>query len=531
MASIQSAAGCCQRKTERREFGEIKPQCLCCQQSRIKCHEYTSSKTKHPNKLNTTIQPHSMSCTAVDESRDTAQHGTHLANTKERDLHLRDQLPLGDDRATCEAPYSAPSSTAVADVGIPAVIIDTNAPLTSNRSPSSTKIQNDVQTQEDEDLEGIVSIISRKLVLDRTAESNALPFVLQGYAAWIGRLAFDPMKMMGIARNFVFNHFGDGDQSRWIIGLLANIGTKVGSVELVEGQHNSMLSALQVAVRRRIGAVNSLHNPGTDVLVKALDCAVEAMLVHFYASPVDQAMTLRHEVAPIFRQLCPEPPGAPIDICALLNHPLGCLWHYAEMDIIFSVVSDTPTLFRYRVGIPGSQLSDSHRPVQVDQGDGIIQWLHGVPNQLILLFSRIKTMQHDKVTPNEGMITEFEQEIRGMKPFTGPSSEPFLGIMRSFVQECWRQTAYVYLYMAVCGDSSDTPRVKEAFKRFMRLINGTKPGRLPQRVLRLYSRDRTHVSTTFITFVIEDYWARADIEGRPVTWSDVSVSRKRVLGV
>ncbi|KAH7345528.1 hypothetical protein B0J17DRAFT_640219 [Rhizoctonia solani] len=366
---------------------------------------------------------------------------------KESGLQLQDPLPPGDDLVASEASSGVPSNTAVAGIRIPTGVIDTNVPLVPNRSSPSAERQDDVQAREDEDLDGIVSTIRRELVLDKTAESNALPFVLQGYAAWIGRMAFDPMKMTGIARNFVFNHFGDGDQSRWIIGLLANIGSKVGSVELVEGQHNPMLAALQVAVRQRIGATNSLDNPETAELIKALDCAVEAMLVHFYASPVDQAMTLRHEAAPIFRRLCPEPPGAPIDIHALLNHPLGCLWHYAEMDIIFSVVSDMPTLFRYKVAIPGSQLPNPYRSVPAVQGDGIIQWMHGVPNQLILLFAYIKTMQHDGIAPNEEVIASFEREIREMQPFTGSSSEPFLTIMRSLVQECWRQVAYVYLYM------------------------------------------------------------------------------------
>ncbi|CAE6473854.1 unnamed protein product [Rhizoctonia solani] len=202
----------------------------------------------------------------------------------------------------------------------------------------------------------VVSVIRRQPVLDKTAESNALPFVLQGYARWINRLALDPLKMTDIARDFVFGQFQDGDQSRWVIALLANIGSRIGSVDLAEGKHNHMLSVLQTA--------------------------------------------------------------------------------------------------------------------------------------------------------------------------------------------------------AVCGDPSNSPRVKDAFKRYMKLLNGIKPGRLPdefliltlkliaaaaeqprdrevieQRALRLYTRDRTHLATTFIISVISDVWARADAERRPVLWSDIAVSRRQVLGV
>ncbi|KAH7338274.1 hypothetical protein B0J17DRAFT_417992 [Rhizoctonia solani] len=128
--------------------------------------------------------------------------------------------------------------------------------------------------------------------------------------------------------------------------------------------------------------------------------------------------------------------------------------------------------------------------------------------------------------------------------------------MRSVVQECWRQTAYVYLYMAVCGDPCDTPRVKEAFKRYMRLLHGIKPGRLPdefliltlqlmalaaqrkrdresirQRILGICARGRTLRANNNAIRTIEDFWARADAEGIALVWSDVALSRKRVLGI
>ncbi|CAE6523101.1 unnamed protein product [Rhizoctonia solani] len=128
--------------------------------------------------------------------------------------------------------------------------------------------------------------------------------------------------------------------------------------------------------------------------------------------------------------------------------------------------------------------------------------------------------------------------------------------MRFVVHECWRQAAFVYLYMAVCGDPCDTPRVKETFKRYMDLLNGIKPGRLPdehllpilpiispaalrrrdrqvirQRVLGLYSRDQTYVANTWIIFVIDGVWARTDAEGRPTTWADFAMPHKRIVNV
>ncbi|CAE6467160.1 unnamed protein product [Rhizoctonia solani] len=414
---------------------------------------------------------------------------------------------------------------------------DPNTALVSNWSVFDTKRQDDATTQEDEDPEGVVSVICRQLALDKTAEGNALPFVLQSYATWIRRMAFEPLKLTHTARDFVFSHFEDGGQSRWILSLLAHIGSKIGSVDFVEGKHYSTLSALQTAVRWQLGAANAGDNSSRPELVKALDSAVQTLIMHFFVSPISDVITLRREAAPIFRQLCADPSDTSVDLPSLLQHPLGCVRHYAHIDILFGVVMDVPTLFRYEVPNPGNRSWNSHRSVPTMQEHSGLQWLHGIPDLLILLFAKIKLMRQDGSMPNEEMIASFEQDIRELQSFSGSSSESFLVI-------------------ALCGDPCDTPRVKKALKQFIKLLNGIRPGRLPdeflimnlllaapaaqrkrdreiirQRFLIIYTLGRTFCTTNSIICVIEDYWARADAEGRPTTWSDVAVSRKRVVNI
>lgn len=433
---------------------------------------------------------------------------------------------------------------------------DRNTALVSNRSVFDTKRQDDATTHEDEDPEGVVSVICRQLALDKTAEGNALPFVLQSYAMWIRRIAFEPLKLTHTARNFVFSHFEDGGQSRWILSLLAHIGSRIGSVDFVEGKHYSTLSALQTAVRWQLGAANAGDNSSRPELVKALDSAVQTLIMHFFVSPISDVITLRREAAPTFRQLCVDSSDASVDLPSLLQHPLGCVRHYAHIDILFGVVMDVPTLFRYEVSNPGNRSWNSHRSVPTMQEHSGLQWLHGIPDLLILLFAKIKLMRQDGSMPNEEMIASFEQDIRELQSFSGSSSESFLVIVRFVVQECWRQAAYIYLYMALCGDPCDTPRVKEALKQFIKLLNGIRPGRLPdeflimnlllaapaaqrkrdreiirQRFLIISTLGRTFCTTNSIICVVEDYWARADAEGRPTTWSDVAVSRKQVVNI
>ncbi|CAE6411355.1 unnamed protein product [Rhizoctonia solani] len=215
-----------------------------------------------------------------------------------------------------------------------------------------------------------------------------------------------------------------------------------------------------------------------------------------------------------------------------------------------------PILFSYEVPLPAGQPSNPYAPSPAIQEDSVIQWVYGVPNHVVVLFATMKKIQQGRLIPNVEMVALLEQGIRNIPPFTGSSSDRFLAVMRSVVQECWRQAAFVYLYMAVCGDSSDTPRVMEAFKRFMRLLNRTRPGRLPdefltsplmivspaaqkshdreiikRRAVKLRQRSQPFPTNGSVLRMIEDYWARADAEGRPIVWSDLAISRSRLLGV
>ncbi|CAE6494825.1 unnamed protein product [Rhizoctonia solani] len=428
-----------------------------------------------------------------------------------------------------------------------------NVSMVTNRLPPDSKRQDE---DKGANMENGVTMIRREPVLDKTVQNNALPFVLRSYSIWIGRIAFEPLKLREIARDFVFSHFADGERSCLIIILLANIGGSSPGVKFVEGESNPTNPILQNAMQCRLGAVKSLHSPERSVLVKSLDSAIHTMLLHFFVSEVHHAITLRREAAPIFRRLCPEPPGAPINLPSLLQNPLRCLGHLAHIDIHFSIVADLPTLFRYEVPIPISRPSNLSRTVLTSQSDGILQWLYGIPDMLIMVFAKMKSLRQDGPIQNEETIALLEQELRELRPYSGLSSERFLNLMRSVVQECWRQAAFIYLYMAVCGDPSGTSRVKQALKRYLKLMHAIKPGRLPdeflltsliligpsaerkhdrevirQRITAIYSRDRTLSANINIICVIEDYWARANAEGRQVLWSDVAVSQRRGIGV
>ncbi|KDN34581.1 hypothetical protein RSAG8_12313, partial [Rhizoctonia solani AG-8 WAC10335] len=203
-------------------------------------------------------------------------------------------------------------SVSYSNITAPANI--TTSSLSNGSTWPSPDTEEEYSSGEEEDPEGISQIICQPLALDRNVDSNALPFILQNYATWLARMAYEPLKMAGPVRDFVAKQFVDGSESRCTLTLLANIGGQLGRGVLINGTHLSLISTLQGQVRRRLANVKSIADDeiGRRESIKALDATLETAVIHFFTSPTSEWLTLRKEAAPLFRRLCPEPPGSPV---------------------------------------------------------------------------------------------------------------------------------------------------------------------------------------------------------------------------
>ncbi|CAE6396988.1 unnamed protein product, partial [Rhizoctonia solani] len=296
----------------RKKCDETKPQCLRCQKSRIECPGYIY--IKDPNNSGRKLRTLQAPRTRVGRPRDSTYPGTSLVFSEiegplpcdvissPASYNVLDTFVVGNvgisEPAHISNMWASSSSFNTIDnyTAIPTQNLSVAKPLTTGQAsllealfslgqpsdinsppqrlqlptsllpdPSThlisswpthtTERQDDVATNDDEVPEGAVGIIRRQPVLDKTLESNASPFVLQSYATWIQRLALEPVQMMRIARNVVLSLFEGGEHSRWTIVLLANIGSRIGSMEFVEARPYSLVSMLQKAVRQQIGAV------------------------------------------------------------------------------------------------------------------------------------------------------------------------------------------------------------------------------------------------------------------------------------
>ncbi|EUC56376.1 hypothetical protein RSOL_174680 [Rhizoctonia solani AG-3 Rhs1AP] len=130
----------------------------------------------------------------------------------------------------------------------------------------------------DED-ESVKQIIYGTMTLDMNAEGNVLPYVLESYAAWITRTAFEPKKAAPGTRDLILKQFSDSADSRWTVTTLAQVvRTLADSATWGDGLdslrnlgYQPAMRALRERVHQNVNMILSHSGPlGEQELSKAL---------------------------------------------------------------------------------------------------------------------------------------------------------------------------------------------------------------------------------------------------------------------
>ncbi|CAE7203317.1 unnamed protein product [Rhizoctonia solani] len=436
-------------------------------------------------------------------------------------------------------------------------------PPTTISAWSSPAIRSDLGQVEpddecDED-ESVKQIIYGTMQLDMSAEGNALPYVLESYAAWISRTAFEPKKAAPGARDLILKQFSDSEDSRWTVTNLARVvRTLADSTSWGDGldslgtfSHQPVVRALRERVHRKIDELLSHPGPlGDQELSNALQTignVMEIASIYYTTTSLVEALEFMRTAAPLFRFLCPDPPGKPILLQNLLLQPIISLRHYAIIDIFSCVAIERNMLFHYDTSYDPN-LAQTIIQFSADPG---LQWLHGIPIEIVVAFARINMMREQDYANSES-VAEIESMLRCFVAIPSISSDPFLTVARVMVQECWRQVAYIYLYMRVCNVNANDPRVQKALARFMKLLDGTKQGHTPDAFLMMNcliggiaarsNSDREVIRQRMLNserykfpgaqgnvavMLLEYVWLRSDGERRPTVWEDWLIAIRR----
>ncbi|CAE6506112.1 unnamed protein product [Rhizoctonia solani] len=393
---------------------------------------------------------------------------------------------------------------------------------------------------------------------DSNTTDNTLPFILQCYARWINLAVFEPEKAANPIGESVVNKFMRSPEERPRIILLANVIGSLGKSIKPNSKITTLVAHLSSEAYRNID--NFLSNkPSNDSetdrqkALDALDLVMEVILIQRYSRTMFDVVKFMEAVAPVFRRACPEPMNQYVNLPRAVMSPKINIRHFATSDVIVCATTGRPMLFRYDMTCPPDILEC------ISDGRYGMQWLHGIPDQYIIILARINVLAEELVlgaTVSPHCVAEIENQIQQVEVWTDDSADPVSTIWRFTVRQCWRMTAYVYLYMVLCRARTDDPRVLESVNGFVRLMNIVKSARNPDAFLYIpmiivgaaayRKQDREVIRSRMLGLqecinpgscgydalhILLDLWARTDGENRAADWHDFRVSAFRIMGV
>ncbi|CAE6365728.1 unnamed protein product [Rhizoctonia solani] len=183
-------------------------------------------------------------------------------------------------------------------------------------------------------------------------------------------------------------------------------------------------------------------------------------------------------------------------------------------------------------------------------------WVHGIPAEFIEIIAQINSRRAESPATVDDPET-LERRIwawqsHGTVPDKSTDSKE-TNMTRAQVQEGWRHALLIYVYMGICGVSSEDPRVQAAVRHIFSLaevIGNSRVGihmlphcviaglaaRLEKHRVAVYEKLRSLGNTRVWLFagtqfgeVLYELWHGAGIGGAPVMWDDYVKCRRRVI--
>ncbi|CAE7159034.1 unnamed protein product [Rhizoctonia solani] len=426
---------------------------------------------------------------------------------------------------------------------------------TSQLNPSFPDVED--QEVKDNDPEGLTQLMWVSPTMDALAPNNFLPSVLQNFAHWVPLVMFEPLRITQCTKEHITGYFSSSDADRARIMLVGRVLGMLLNSPVINNKGQLIVSLLRADLDRETSIYTSTRFSLRPDVARAqagrlLIKHLENIAMQAPVYPLGVIFNLLRNATPIFRYTCLDPPGLPVYLPNVLTDPESNLRHFVSLDVVLSATTGRPTLCEYEIG---SSLELCDQLLQYQEHYGF-QWLHGVPDQFILMLAWISTLHERRVNVEPEVLTQIERDLSNIKLLPVDSTDPALRIGRMAVQEGWRHAVYVYLYMTLYGAHSKDPRVEQALKGFMRLVNGINPGRNPDSFLAIpmiivgvatsKQRDRATIRRRILALqecqnpasswsdhvrILEDVWIRTSIEGRATKWTDLRIACRKVTGV
>ncbi|KAF8695215.1 hypothetical protein RHS03_08078, partial [Rhizoctonia solani] len=389
--------------------------------------------------------------------------------------------------------------------------------LTFTSYSSLDPFQNEHELEDDyEDPEGIKEVFfAIPLGLDRTVESNSLPFVLHSYAQWFTMTVFDPQKIAHTAKAAVIDQFLKSSSSRSRMLLISELMGKLIKSRTLDREGERAFRLMVDDVSDSIASYQVQQWPASkgerEWANATLNNMLELISMQIIVVPYASLLRLLKSVVPIFLCAClpPHPPA----MSAILLETTVNLRHFVASDVVTSITTGRPLLC----------LREDAKSL-------------GMP-----------------VDPE--VIRQIEEDVKKIRILPPQSRDVSMEVKRRVVQEGWREAVLIYMYMALGGADANDRKVKKAQREFMKLVNTIGTGLRPRLFLRSLKQvglatinpvDRETIASRFLALpefanpnsvghdqlrILKDVWNQTNTSGRAAQWKDLREACWRITGV
>ncbi|CAE6455510.1 unnamed protein product [Rhizoctonia solani] len=383
-----------------------------------------------------------------------------------------------------------------------------------------------------------------------------IEFILAQYEPLLEMVFFRPTREhLNFARDKLVVRLQESNLTHWSM----YIGARIFQALMKDGK-KADLRFLMTCIRRMDEHVclESARDGTLTGALHALSGGLELVFLDFMTSNTRTGYQLFKRLTPTFLRATQTLPSfcssQKISLAEAFLAPQFEIGRFVFMDAVSSLIFGVPPLIDYDTTMPfiRPELDCNGYPGCIHP----TEWIHGSPLELTSLIVKISLWR----AKNQGVESAPEESWKPLEAeawawaprVSSPVSvnDPSQMVVRMAVQEGWRHAGLIYLYMGMCGCTSDDPRVQTSVGQIIQLLRILQPDLttrshyfIPCLVASICTpseKHRTELRNAFVKVektlpwlframdyraIVDHLWHGAAAGGKPVKWEDYIESR------
>ncbi|CAE6475415.1 unnamed protein product [Rhizoctonia solani] len=298
--------------------------------------------------------------------------------------------------------------------------------------------------------------------------------------------------------------------SRWILFVSMGIieSSLAGDMSRVQ-RHSSLMEHIEGSLKAELTLELTPH----EMRCRWSDWIHVSLIKTTFIPGFNTYQVLR-SLAPVFLQATYSnptlwPSGSDftrVPLSSILASISNELTYFALLDCTYAMASGLPQLVEYDTTI-----------YQQPKYSAPHQWLHSSPTELQLVLADINACRDKSPYARDWRDIEHQLLAWQSRHAEHTFTESWMTVAWYAVQESWRLSLQVYLYLAVCNASSDDPRIQTRVKQILQLVGSIKK-REPSDT----------VASFFIQYLIVGICARSEAQRKKVRDKLISVNETKL---